>query len=108
MKWGTIQLASVALAAPCSLILIASVAGANDVSPRVSAHPKLYVGKFEPIERAPSGFGPLRALNTDMRRMKADSNAARLSTADFPKRPLISKSAINRSVATTSKNKLND
>jgi hypothetical protein len=81
MKRGTIQLASVALAAPCSLILIASGAGANDVSSRVSAQPTLYVGKFEPIERAPSGFSPLRALNADMRRMKADSNAARLSTA---------------------------
>jgi hypothetical protein len=41
----------------------------------------MYVGKFEPIERAPNGFGPLHALNADIRRVKADSNAARLSTA---------------------------
>ena len=81
MKRGTIQLASFSLAALSSLILIASGARANDVSSRVSAQPTLYVGKFEPIERAPSGFSPLRALNADMRRMKADSNAARLSTA---------------------------
>jgi len=51
------------------------------VSSRVSAQPALYIGKFEPIERAPGGFGPLHALNADTRRMKADSNAARLSTA---------------------------
>jgi hypothetical protein len=63
------------------LILIASGARADDVSSRVSAQPALYVGKFEPIERAPSGFGPIHALNADIRRMKADSNAARLSTA---------------------------
>jgi hypothetical protein len=47
----------------------------------VSVQPALYVGKFEPIERAPGGYGPLHALNADIRRMKADSNAARLSTA---------------------------
>jgi len=58
MKWDTIQLAAFAFAALSSLILIASVARANDVSSRVSAQPALYVGKFEPIERAPSGFGP--------------------------------------------------
>ena len=81
MKWDTIQLAAFALAALASLILIASGARANDVSSRVSAQPALYVGKFEPIERAPGGFGPLHALNADIRRMKADSNAARLSTA---------------------------
>ena len=81
MKGGTTQLASFALAALSSLILIASGARANDVSSRVSAQPALYVGKFEPIERAPSGFGPLHALNADIRRRKADSNAARLSTA---------------------------
>ena len=47
----------------------------------ISAEPMLYIGKFEPIERAPAGFGPLHALNADIRRIKADSNAARLSTA---------------------------
>jgi hypothetical protein len=73
MKRGTIQLASVALAAPCSLILIASGAGANDVSSRVSAQPTLYVGKFEPIERAPSGFSPLRALSRDNQGGKRDN-----------------------------------
>jgi hypothetical protein len=81
MKRGTIQMDSFALAALSSLILIASGARANDVGSRVSAQPALYVGKFEPIERAPSGFGPLHALNADIRRMQADSNAARLSTA---------------------------
>ena len=33
------------------------------------------------FERAPHGFGPLHALNADIRRIKADSNAARLSSA---------------------------
>jgi hypothetical protein len=63
------------------LILVASGARADDVSSQVSTQPTLYVGNFESIERAPSGFGPLHALNADLRRMKADSNAARLSTA---------------------------
>jgi hypothetical protein len=76
MKRGTIQMDSFALAALSSLILIAIGARANNVSSRVSAQPALYVGKFEPIERAPSGIGPLHALNADIRRMKADSNAA--------------------------------
>jgi hypothetical protein len=80
-KRGTIQLASFALTILSSLILVASGASADDVSLQVSPQPTLYVGKFEPIERAPSGFGPLHALNADIRRMKADSNAARLSTA---------------------------
>jgi hypothetical protein len=48
--------------------LIASGARVSDVSSRVSAQPALYVGKFEPIERAPSGFGPFHALNADIRR----------------------------------------
>jgi hypothetical protein len=73
---GAVLLASFALAALSSLMLIALGARANDLSSRVSAQPALYVGKFEPIERAPSGFGPLHALNVDIRRMKADSNAA--------------------------------
>jgi hypothetical protein len=79
-KRGPIQRASFALAALSSLILISSGARANDVSSRVSAQPAPYVGKFEPIERAPSGFGSLQALNSDIRRMKADSNEARLET----------------------------
>jgi hypothetical protein len=81
MKKGTIQAASFALAVLSPVILVASGAKADDVSSRVSAHPMLYVGKFEPIEHAPTGFGPLHALNADIRRIKADSNAARLSTA---------------------------
>ena len=81
MKKGTVQPALFALAVLSSLLLVASGARADDVSLQVSAQPTLYVGKFEPIEHAPSGFGPLHALNADIRRMKADSNAARLSTS---------------------------
>jgi hypothetical protein len=62
-----------------TLILTASYVRADEAQP--VGLPKLYVGKFEPVERAPNGFGPLHALNSDIRRMKADSNAARLSSA---------------------------
>ncbi len=75
-RGGTIKLPSFALAALCLSVLAASGARADDVSSRVSAQPVLYVGEFEPIERAPGGIGPLHALNADIRRMKADSNAA--------------------------------
>ncbi len=75
-KEGTIQLTAVGIAVLSSLILVASVARAGDVSLQVSPQPMLYVGKYEPIERAPNGLGPLHALNADIRRMKADSNAA--------------------------------
>jgi hypothetical protein len=81
IKKGTIQPALFALAVLSALTLMASDARADDGSSRLSAQPMLYVGKFEPIERAPTGFGPLHALNADIRRIKADSNAARLSTA---------------------------
>jgi hypothetical protein len=57
-KRGTIKLPSFALAALCLSVLAGSGARADDVSSRVSAQPALYVGKFEPIERAPGGFGP--------------------------------------------------
>ena len=43
--------------------------------------PPLYVGKFKPVEEAPEGFGPLHALNSDIRHMKSSENAARLSSA---------------------------
>jgi hypothetical protein len=62
-----------------SLSLTASYVRAGQTQP-VSL-PKLYVGEFQPVERARNGFGPIHALNSDIRRIKADSNAARLSTA---------------------------
>ena len=62
-----------------TLILTASYVRAEQTQP--ASLPKLYVGKFQPVERAPNGFGPIHALNADIRRIKADSNAARLSTA---------------------------
>jgi Domain of unknown function (DUF4410) len=43
--------------------------------------PDLHVGSFKPVELGHSGFGPLHALNTDLHRMKADSNATKLSAA---------------------------
>jgi hypothetical protein len=43
--------------------------------------PPLYIGTFKPVEKAPEGFGPLHALNSDIRRMKSSENAARLSSA---------------------------
>jgi len=64
-----------------SLILSATVANADETNSQPLALPTLYVGKFEPVEQAPHGFGPLHALNADIRRAKANSNAARLSSA---------------------------
>jgi hypothetical protein len=78
---STIQPALFALAVLSASTLVASDARADEGSSRLCAQPMMYVGKFEPIERAPAGFGPLHALNADIRRIKADSNAARLSTA---------------------------
>ena len=54
---------------------------AEEATSKVAVLPVLYVGKFQPVEHAPSGFGPFHALNSDIHRLKADSNAARLSSA---------------------------
>ena len=62
-----------------TLILTALGVRAGEVQP-VNL-PRLYVGKFESVERAPEGFGPFHRLNADIRRIKADNNAARLSSA---------------------------
>ena len=43
--------------------------------------PPLYIGTFKPVEEAPEGFGPLHALNSDIRHMKSSENAERLSSA---------------------------
>lgn len=43
--------------------------------------PRLYVGAFKPVEQPPHGFGPLHALNSDVRHVKSSENAARLSSA---------------------------
>jgi len=43
--------------------------------------PPLYIGTFKPVEETPEGFGPLHALNSDIRHMKSSENAARLSSA---------------------------
>ena len=56
-------------------------ARAEEPASNIDVLPTLYVGKFQPVEHAPSGFGPLHALNSDIHRLKADSNAARLSSA---------------------------
>lgn len=56
-----------------TLILAASCLRADDAQP--AGLTKLYVGKFESVERAPNGFGPLHALNADIRRIKADTTA---------------------------------
>jgi hypothetical protein len=58
IKKGTTQPASFSLAVLSALTLVASGARADDGSSRLSAQPMLYVGKFGPIERAPTGFGP--------------------------------------------------
>jgi hypothetical protein len=54
-----------------SLVLTASCVRADEAQP--VGLPKLYVGKFEPVERAPNGFGSLHALNADIRRIKAEA-----------------------------------
>ena len=41
--------------------------------------PDLHVGSFKPVELGHSGYGPLHALNADIHRIKADSNASKLS-----------------------------
>jgi hypothetical protein len=56
-------------------------ARAEEPASNIDVLPTLYVGKFQPVEHASNGFGPLHALNSDIHRLKADSNAARLSSA---------------------------
>jgi hypothetical protein len=79
MKTSATKRASLIAVGVSTFILTASGVRADEAQP--VAIPKLYVGKFEPVERAPNGFGPLHALNADIRRMKAYSNAGRLSSA---------------------------
>jgi hypothetical protein len=56
----------------------ATAEGATSQNPDL---PPLYIGTFKPVEEAPEGFGPLHALNSDLRHMKSSENAARLSSA---------------------------
>jgi hypothetical protein len=49
----------VALAA--GLLLTALGARAEEPTTKVAVSPTLYVGKFQPVEHAHSGFGPLHA-----------------------------------------------
>ena len=65
-------------AALLTCIAISNEAFAQDAT---ALFPHLYVGNFRPIEQARSGFGPLHALNTDIHKIKADSNASKLSAA---------------------------
>jgi hypothetical protein len=70
------------------LVLIAAAfivgnprAAAEGATSPNSGLPPLYIGTFKPIEETPEGFGPLHALNSDIRHMKSSENAARLSSA---------------------------
>jgi hypothetical protein len=63
------------------VLLAAGGSDAAEPAAAVTAVPVLYVGEFRPIEQAPQGRGPLRALNADYRRLKADRNAARFTSA---------------------------
>ncbi len=74
MKTNTTKRASLIAVGVSTFILTASGVRADEAQP--VALPKLCVGKFEPVERAPNGFGPLHALNADIRRMKARPDAA--------------------------------
>jgi len=65
MKTSTTKRASSIAVGVSTFILTASGVRADEAQP--VALPKLYVGKFEPVERAPNGFGPLHALNADIR-----------------------------------------
>jgi hypothetical protein len=63
-------------------LLLPAATGVRAADPAaITAVPALYVGEFRPIEQAPQGRGPLRALNSDYRRLKADRNASRFTTA---------------------------
>jgi hypothetical protein len=64
-----------------ALMTCSSAARSEEADSQLEGVPILYVGKFTPIEQSPAGFGPLHALNSDIRRRKADTNAARLSSA---------------------------
>jgi hypothetical protein len=66
---------------PVLVLLAATGVDAAEPEAGVTAVPALYVGEFRPVEQAPQGRGPLRALNSDYRRVKADRNAARFSAA---------------------------
>src|SRR5215469_16358683 len=56
-----------------TLLLAVSSAAAG------SAEPNIYVGEIEPLQQAPSGFGPLHHLETRSHNRKANQNAATLS-----------------------------
>jgi hypothetical protein len=68
-----------------ALLLASVVTGttvfAQEATLTPGALPILYVGRFAPIEQSGSGFGPLHALNADIHRIKADSNASSLSAS---------------------------
>src|SRR5580704_17064564 len=62
--------------------IFASVAAeSEEPSVRPSALPTLYIGKFQPVEDAPSREGPLHRVNVGMHRVKADAKAAQLSSS---------------------------
>jgi hypothetical protein len=56
----------------------ATAEGATSPNPDL---PPPYIGTFKPVEESPEGFGPLHALNSDIRHMKSSENAVRLSSA---------------------------
>jgi hypothetical protein len=69
------------VAAAALFILGVFTAQAEDAASQPPGMPPLYVGRFAPVEQAPEGSGPLHALNSRIRQRKADSNAAKLSSA---------------------------
>jgi hypothetical protein len=67
---------------PTALALALGIsAQAGRAENTASTLPKMYVGTFQPVTQTSSGFGPLHAIRTDLHRIKADQNAARLSKA---------------------------
>lgn len=62
--------------------IVASLAAkSEEASVRPAALPTLYVGKFQPVESAPSRVGPLHRVNVGMHRAKAEAKAAQLSSS---------------------------
>jgi hypothetical protein len=64
-----------------SLVLAATGLRAAEPAAALSGVPAVFVGEFRPIEQAPQGRGPLRALNANYRQLQADRNASRFAAA---------------------------
>ena len=66
-----------------ALISASTCVGASveEASARPVGLPTLYVGKFQPVESAPSRIGPLQRVNAGMHRVKAEAKAAQLSSS---------------------------